>query len=349
MEPTPQIPEQKQEIVTDSKIPSLALALGVIALVGFVLFLLQWAAPVVTPILFSLYLTAILLPLYRLLMGRGWKKGPVLLLLVAGILLAGLAIAWLAVVSVQGLRASLPAYSEQLAAQVDALLAAVAANPELSANISEFMTALLGQVLAVTVDVASNFLFSAVLTAFLLLEIDRFRRLAATEWQKRPFFNVAPAVAQTALRYFGIRTRLNLLTGASMVVLCLLLGVDYPLLWGVWAFLLSYIPYIGLLTAMIPPTLLAWAESGPLAGLVIIVGITIVNLTIENVLEPSYTGKKLKLSASFVFVSFFFWGWLLGPLGALLSMPITVLLLLSLSSSEGSQWIANIIGRADAD
>jgi AI-2 transport protein TqsA len=326
-------------------ISPLALTLGGLALMGLILFLLQWAAPVVTPVFFALYLTAILSPVYRWLMGKGLKKGPVLLLLITGILAAGTAVALLAATSVQGLRTSLPTYDSQLTNQVEALLATVNSNPEMAANISDFLSALLAQALVVSMQVAGNFVFSAVLTSFLLLELDRFRGLAVTEWRDRPIFDVLPAVMKTAVRYFGIRTRLNFITGISMVILCVLLDVDYPLLWGLWAFLLSYIPYIGLATAMIPPALLAWAESGPLAALILIVGITVLNLTIENVLEPSYTGKKLQLSPAIVFVSFFFWGWLLGAMGALLSMPITVLLLLTFSASDNSQWLAHLFGR----
>jgi predicted PurR-regulated permease PerM len=97
---------------------------------------------------------------------------------------------------------------------------------------------------------------------------------------------------------------------------------------------------------MIPPTLLALAERGWGAALVVVVGITIINLTIENVLEPGYTGRQLQLSPTVVFLSFFFWAWLLGPIGALLSMPITVMLLLVFQRDESTRWLADLMGRA---
>jgi predicted PurR-regulated permease PerM len=127
--------------------------------------------------------------------------------------------------------------------------------------------------------------------------------------------------------------------------ICLILGVDYPLLWGVLAFFLSYIPYIGLLTAMIPPALLALAELGWIQALIVVIAITAMNLAVENILEPGYTGKQLQLSPTVVFFSFFFWAWLLGPAGALLSMPITVLLLLVFQRDESTRWLAQIIDR----
>lgn len=334
---------------TAVKIPPLAQSLILLVLVGIVLYLLHWAAPVATPIFFAMYLAAILSPLYRWLMGKGVKKGLVLLLLISGILGAGVAIAWLALVSVQGLQASLSSYDSQLAAKTEALVETISSDPDVAASISSFLSSLLVSVLAVTVEVASNFLFAAVLTVFLLLEFDRFMGLATAVSKDRVVFKTLPALVITAIRYIGIRTRLNLITGTGVTLLCLLFGVDYPLLWGVWAFMLSYIPYIGLFTAMIPPALLAWAESGPLYAILIVLGIVIINLTIENVLEPGYTGKKLQLSPAIVFISFFFWSWLLGALGALLSMPITVLLLLVFSASEGTQWLADLMGRAEPE
>jgi predicted PurR-regulated permease PerM len=96
---------------------------------------------------------------------------------------------------------------------------------------------------------------------------------------------------------------------------------------------------------MIPPTILALAEFGLVRGILVVVGAVVLNLLVENVLEPSYTGKKLRLSPSVVFISFFLWGWLLGPVGALLSMPITVMLMLILNQHESTQWLAEIIGR----
>jgi predicted PurR-regulated permease PerM len=83
-------------------------------------------------------------------------------------------------------------------------------------------------------------------------------------------------------------------------------------------------------------------------ALIVVIGVTAINLLIENVLEPSYTGKRLSLSPTVVFLSVFFWSWLLGPVGALLSMPITVLLLLVFKNSESTLWLAKIIGKEDA-
>jgi predicted PurR-regulated permease PerM len=321
-----------------------------VAIVGIVLVLMQWSSPVLAPILFAFYLTALAYPIFSALKKRGMNKGLSLMLLVAGMLLVGLLIAGLMFLGAGRLATGLQTYGGLLDSrqpEMDSLLdSAGLADSGLADKLSsEQLAGLLATITAMVVGVAGNFLVSVVLTAFLLLESGRFVTIFTGITSAHPVVQQLPAVMKTAVAYFGIRTRLNLVTGTGVTLLLLLLGVDYALLWGVLAFFLSYIPYIGLAIAMIPPALLAWAESGPLYAALVIIGITAINLTIENVLEPSYTGKRLSLSPSVVFISFFFWAWLLGPVGALLSMPITVMLLLVLSGDEHTQWLARIISR----
>jgi predicted PurR-regulated permease PerM len=205
---------------------------------------------------------------------------------------------------------------------------------------------MLGYLLKAIADVLGTAVVSLVIVAFLLLELEHFKRvLCSPSVQNEPFLGQVPRLALTAVRYFGIRTRLNLLTGAGVTVICLILGIDYPLLWGLVAFVLSYVPYIGLATAMIPPALLALAEHGWLQAAIVVIAITAMNLLIENIVEPAYTGKQLQLSPTVVFVSFFFWAWLLGPIGALLCMPITVMLYFVFESDGTTRWMAELIGR----
>src|SRR6185295_15703660 len=116
---------------------------------------------------------------------------------------------------------------------------------------------------------------------------------------------------------------------------------------------LSFVPYLGLLLAIIPPTILAFAESGFVAASAVVVGGIALNLIAENVLEPTLTGRALSLSTWLVFTMFFFWVWLIGPVGALLAMPITVLIVLVLDHNERTRWIAALLSRnapsAEAD
>lgn len=328
----------------------IAVSLVTFVFIGLALALLHLGAPIVNPILFAFFLFALALPLFRWLEQKGLNKFIALVSLVATILIGGIGLALLALFSVGVMQEGLSSYSEQLSAQLGAAQASLqSVGIPLSVQVrqlaNDVMSALLAFFLGAIAEVAGSFIFSVVLVAFMLLEFNRFRTILNTRMRDVPFWGDLPVLAQTAIRYFGIRTRLNLLTALGMTILLLLLGVDYALLWGIWGFFLSYIPFIGLLVAMIPPALLAFAEYGWLQAALVLLGITIMNLAIENIVEPTYTGKILRLSPTIVFISFFFWGWLLGPVGALMSMPITVLLMLVLGRSESTRSFAEILGR----
>jgi predicted PurR-regulated permease PerM len=323
----------------------LTINLAGVVIVGIVLVLMQWASPVLAPIFFAWYLTALAFPFFSAFKQRGMNRGISLLLLVGGMLLVGLLIGGLMFLGTIRLGQGLETYGGLLdgrQAELESALESI--NLENSVD-SEQLKGLLASLAVMAATVAGNFLFAVALSAFILLESDRFSKILQSATSAHPIMQQMPALMKTAIAYFGIRTRLNLITGVGFTLLLLLLGVDYALLWGILAFFLSYIPYIGLLTAMIPPSLLAYAEFGIGRALIIIAGAVVLNLTIENILEPSYTGRRLSLSPSVVFVSFFFWAWLLGPVGAILSMPITVMLLLVLSSDEHTQWLARIISK----
>jgi len=130
-----------------------------------------------------------------------------------------------------------------------------------------------------------------------------------------------------------LRTEINLVGGIGVAILLLLGGIDFALLWGLLFFLFGYIPYLGFYMAAIPPMLLGLFEYGPIGALGVLAGISIINLLIENVIFPSIAGKGLKLSPSIVFLSLFYWSYVLGTAGALIAVPLTMAVKLILESS----------------
>ncbi|MCW5859652.1 MAG: AI-2E family transporter, partial [Caldilineales bacterium] len=314
---TPAAGSEDEMNVGNLTISPITRALASIALVGFYLILVHLAAPVLVPVLFAAFLIALALPVFQWIQRRGVKRGLALFLLIALLLGGGLGLLFLALTGVESLQSGLAAYSSELSAKMAELSAALASSGVDLSAMSEQLAAISASVLAgflsALVTIISTGMVSLVIVAFFLLESERFLNIVRTGAIKdRPMLSQLPAVGQTAVRYFGIRARLNLITGAGVTLICLLLGVDYPFLWGVLAFFLSFVPYIGLVIAMIPPTLLALAEFGWVQALIVVIGVTVINLLIENVLEPGYTGKRLSLSPTVVFLSVFFWSWLLG-------------------------------------
>lgn len=328
----------------------ITLALTGAVTVGLLLVLVQWGAPVLVPILVALYIAALCLPIYKWLLDHGVRKIIALAIMILIVLLGFAVIGFLLLTGVNRLRAGLADYESGLASQLEMIQTGLSslgfdeASVEESIN-SDVIISFLASFLGGIVSALGDFFFSLILVAFFLLEADRFLLLAETKLKDRPMFGQMPVIAKTAVTYFGVRTRLNFLTGLGFGIVLFLLGVDYAWLWGLLAFILSYIPYIGLFVATIPPTILATAEFGLTRGILVIAAALLINMLIENVLEPTYTGAKLKLSPTIVFASFFIWGWLLGPVGALLSMPITVMIMLVLDEHEGTRWASRIMGR----
>jgi len=105
----------------------------------------------------------------------------------------------------------------------------------------------------------------------------------------------------------------------------LALGVEHALLWGVLSFLLSFVPNIGFTLSMLPPMLLALLEGGWVNAIIVFVAYQVINTVIDNVIGPRFVGKQMNISALVSFLSVIFWTWLLGPTGAILAVPLTVL------------------------
>lgn len=318
--------------------------------IGLALQLVAWLAPVLAPFGLGLFVAAMVTPLFAWLQGRGASAGIALAMTVALVVVVGALVVWLMLFSAQALSASLATYADELQARYGeaAQDGAIASLRDLVPP--DVLVAVLRSVVGIVVEVGSSLAFAIVIAALLLLDAPRLSGLVASGLgSENPVFRETPALAKAAITYIVVRIRVNAVTAVSLLALMLVVGVDYAPLWAVGAFFLSFVPYLGLVIALIAPTILAFAESGPVAAAVIVVGGIALNLVAENVLEPTLTGRALSLSTWLVFTMFFVWTWLLGPVGALLSMPITVLLVLVLEHNPRTSWVAALLGRSSPE
>jgi predicted PurR-regulated permease PerM len=143
--------------------------------------------------------------------------------------------------------------------------------------------------------------------------------------------------------YIAIKTMVSLATGCIVAFMLWMFGLDFFILWGVLAFLLNYIPNIGSIIAAVPPMTLAILQLGIGEAGLIGLGYVIINMVMGNMIEPRYLGKGLGLSTLVVFLSLVFWGWLLGTVGMLLSVPLTMVLKIGLESSPEGRWLAVLL------
>ena len=165
------------------------------------------------------------------------------------------------------------------------------------------------------------------------------------------------SVLESRLRKFGkglvsfivIRTEVNLVTAIGITVILLIGGIDFAVFWGILAFFLGYIPYIGLALTTIPPAFFGLVEYGPVGALAVIIAISIINALTENVIFPSMAGKGLKLSPAIVFLSLLYWSYVLGAAGMLLATPLAMILKLILESFEETKWMARLMGPLESE
>lgn len=145
-------------------------------------------------------------------------------------------------------------------------------------------------------------------------------------------------------RFMIIKTMISLVVGTLIAIWLYILGVDFPILWGFVAFLLNFIPNVGQIFAAIPAVLLALLRLGPGSAALVAAGYLVIGFTLGNAVEPRLMGRKLGLSTLVVFLSLLFWGNLLGPIGVILCIPLTMTLKFAFESEPSTRWIGILLG-----
>ena len=191
----------------------------------------------------------------------------------------------------------------------------------------------------------TNAFFILLTVIFILLEVSSFPlKLRAILGDSHPSLINFDKVIGEVKHYLSLKTLTSLATGVAIAVWLAALGVDYPLLWGLLAFMLNFVPNIGSIIAAIPAILLALIQLG--LGSAVLTGIAflVVNFAIGFFAEPRLMGYRMGLSTLVVFLSLIFWGWVLGPIGMLLSVPLTMTVKIALQSNESTRWMAILLG-----
>jgi len=191
----------------------------------------------------------------------------------------------------------------------------------------------------------SNILLILFTVMFILLEASGFpaKMRSVLDNPKAAFPHVTGFVNDIK-RYMVIKTLINLIAGVLTALWLFVLGVDYPVLWGFLAFLLHFIPSVGSVIAAIPAVLVALIQLGGGSALMTAAGYLVIGTVIGNIVEPRIMGRRLGLSTLVVFLSLVVWGSLLGVIGALLCVPLTMTLKLACETNEETRWIAVLLG-----
>ena len=188
--------------------------------------------------------------------------------------------------------------------------------------------------------ILTNTVLIVLTVIFILLEASSFPvKVRAAFGDPKGAFLQFGKLTTAVNNYLGVKTIVSLGTGVLVTLWVALLGIDFPLIWGLFAFLLNYVPNLGSIIASVPAVLLGFIQFGLGRALFVALGYVVINLVFGNVVEPRLMGRKLGLSTLVVFLSLVFWGWLWGPVGMLLSVPMTMIVKIAFESNESTRWI----------
>jgi predicted PurR-regulated permease PerM len=330
----------------------LIVVLATAGLLGAILGLQQFRS-ILAPVLLALVLVVGVHPVTGMLRRRGvppWLAVTTTLLTVCGIVLG---LAGALAVSIGHLATLLPEYQDQFTQLVGDLqhaLQAIGVGPEqiqtaLSGVSFGKVAGVLAGALAAFAGMLSNLVFILFVAAFMVLDSPHFARRFDHIAAERESLVVSLGNFTRGTRsYLLVSTVFGLIVAVIDTGFLWLAGVPLPLLWGLLAFITNYIPNIGFLIGVFPPALLALLEGGPQLMLIVIVGYSVINFVIQSIIQPKYVSDAVSLSLTLTFLSLIFWTFVIGPLGAVLAIPLTLLgKALLIDIDPNTRWMSALI------
>ncbi len=335
--------------------------LFIMALVVVVVGGLKVAAPILLPFALALFLAVLTLPIVVWLQSRKVPSAlAVFLAVLVDLALFGLIIL-LVTQSMSDVQERLPRYIEAFGVLWAKWLVALEAwsfpgAAELAEGLSTQridsgrILSLAGGTLQRAFTFASNAFLVFLILIFILGEAMVFpAKFRAILGRERGHSSRLTKIVAEVQAYLWIKTFISLATGVLLGAWCWVLDLDFPVLLGLLAFLLNYVPTIGSILASVPAILLALVQHGPGTGLLVGAGYLAVNMVLGNFLDPHLTGRRLGLSTLVVILSLLFWGWVWGPVGALLSVPLTMIVKIMLHNTPDLRWVAILLDKSPPD
>ncbi|MBU1643372.1 AI-2E family transporter [bacterium] len=324
----------------------------VIAAIIIILGALKMAAPIVVPFLLAGFIATIIAPLYSALIRRKVPAFLALLAVGSGLVIVFSLLGVIVGSSVQSFSESIPVYEAKLQTQLHSLTTLLnrygLINGELN---SYFNPAKLMQYSATVLKGAGSVLTNSfmifLIILFMLLESTQFAKKLEQADSERDAMKYVNEILKKIKHYMALKAATSLATGLVVTMILMMIGLDYAVLWGLVAFLFNFIPNIGSILAAVPAVILAFVQLGTFGMLEVSSVYLAVNIIIGSIMEPRLMGQGLGISTLVVFLSLIFWGWLFGPIGMLLSIPLTIMIKIMLHTNEKTRWLAILMGNGD--
>ena len=309
------------------------------------------AAAIINPFLLAVFLSSLCAPLLYWLQRQGVPNGLAVAAIILGLLVVSLLLMIFVGRSLNTLAQQLPVYQERL---TELITQAIARLNKLGLDmgtspLTDYVTP--GKVMSLVYyglslfrSLFTNMFLILLFVLFILLETAGFpRKLLAAFPDPEGTLGHFKTMTANVNRYMGFKTLFSLATGISLWLLLALIGVEFAGTWGLLAFFLNFIPAIGSFIAEIPAIIWALVQLGLPSALLTLLAYLLVNIIIGNLLEPKFMGHRLGLSPLVVILSMIFWGLVLGPVGMVLSVPLTMIGKIALATSEDTRWIAVLL------
>ena len=316
---------------------------------------LKMANALIVPFILAVFIAMVVSPMVAWLKSRNVPTGLSILIVVLLMMSVGLLLGAVIGSAMVNFQKDLPEYSNKLAsmsAGIQQMLGergiGISAEQWKNSFDPSKLMALVANILSSFGNVMTNSMMILLTVIFILAENMGFgEKLAmargpgsSSEWLK--------TFTKSVNDYMAIKTAISFITGLIIFVWLSIIGVDYAVLWGLLAFLLNFIPAVGSVIACVPAVLLALIQLGVGSAALTLGGFLAVNLIMGNGVEPRWMGRGLNLSPLVVFISLLLWGWVLGPVGMLLSIPLTIMVKIALESQTETQWLGLMLGDGDS-
>ena len=318
---------------------------------------LKAAATLVVPFLLAAFLAIVLSPPYGYMKRKGMPDAAALILMIVG--LGGLALLAVTILktSLDQFTAALPTYEANLRTQLDGIWLWLkekgvdAPKDLITENLDpQFVMRYAGRIARALSGMLGQTLLIFIIVAFMLVEAAGLhRKIHAIPGISKASIEALDKNFENVRRYVSLKSVMSLLTGLLVMAWLWVLDIDNALFMGLLAFFLNFVPTIGSFIAAIPGVILGFILLGPGMALVTAVGYTVINVGVSNIIEPRYMGQGLGISPLVIILSLIFWGWLLGPIGMLLSIPLTMAVKAGLEVGHSTKSLAFLLGPAPKD
>lgn len=342
--------EKAQTVIKSPQVTSVQSILVMVAASLIIIIGLRYIAmDLIAPILLAIFFTILMMPLFQWFRRRGHSRGVSLFLMISTMVLSVTAFIWFFQWSIGLISSSLEetfaAFRATLETTAESMGIATSATAVVTETITpETVTSIISFLASSLGNFFYFFVIIPIIAILLLLQVDAIPQEVTDEMIKqRPMLARLTRFARSVIVYVTARFKVNLLTGILLTIALFFLDIEFAVVWGILAIFLSFIPYVGLVVASIPPIFLGFVSGGVFYA--VIVGVTLVgtNLLVENIVDPFIQGKESKLSTATVVIALIFWAWLLGFVGALLSIPLTVLIKTILADYPETKWISQLM------